>query len=121
MKVGDGLKGYVSADLSMDNVDLNIDLTQIPFPNSTFFLLQKKSVLTRKYNNGQVRSLRRACRHGLAGQTVVNTLEDVWSYRAFRACPHRKCGSCGCAPLMDVSSSEVPSWRRIHGERADVR
>ena len=44
MKVGDGLKGYVSADLSMDNVDLNIDLTQIPFPNSTFFLLHKKSV-----------------------------------------------------------------------------
>jgi len=27
---------YVSADLSMGNVDLNIDLTQIPFPNSTF-------------------------------------------------------------------------------------
>jgi predicted SAM-dependent methyltransferase len=27
---------YVSADRSMDNVDLNIDLTKIPFPNSTF-------------------------------------------------------------------------------------
>jgi predicted SAM-dependent methyltransferase len=27
---------YVSADLSMDNVDLNIDLTKLPFPNSTF-------------------------------------------------------------------------------------
>ena len=27
---------YVSADLSMNNVDLNIDLTKIPFPNSTF-------------------------------------------------------------------------------------
>jgi predicted SAM-dependent methyltransferase len=27
---------YVSADLNMDNVDLKIDLTQIPFPNSTF-------------------------------------------------------------------------------------
>jgi 2-polyprenyl-3-methyl-5-hydroxy-6-metoxy-1,4-benzoquinol methylase len=27
---------YVSADLSRNDVDLNIDLTKIPFPNSTF-------------------------------------------------------------------------------------
>src|SRR5260221_14444979 len=27
---------YVSADLARDDVDLNIDLTKIPFPNSTF-------------------------------------------------------------------------------------
>src|SRR5215831_15480709 len=36
---------YVSADLSMDNVDLTIDLTQIPFPNSTFGVIICNHVL----------------------------------------------------------------------------